>query len=99
MSVFRDKVLLITGGTGSFGNAVLRRFLTSDIKEIRIFSRDEKKQDEMRHRLQAQHPNEASKVHFVIGNEMAGSPKIDIVSVTGSVGAGESIMAAALVQD
>ena len=68
MSVFKDKVLLITGGTGSFGNAVLRRFLTSDIKEIRIFSRDEKKQDEMRHRLQAQHPKEASKVHFIIGN-------------------------------
>lgn len=49
MSVFKDKVLLITGGTGSFGNAVLRRFLQSDIKEIRIFSRDEKKQDDMRH--------------------------------------------------
>lgn len=67
MSVFKDKVLLITGGTGSFGNAVLRRFLTSDIKEIRI-SRVMKKQDEMRHRLQAQHPNEAAKVHFIIGN-------------------------------
>ncbi len=52
MSVFKDKVLLITGGTGSFGNAVLRRFLDSDIKEIRIFSRDEKKQDDMRHALQ-----------------------------------------------
>ena len=52
MSVFKDKVLLITGGTGSFGNAVLRRFLESDIKEIRIFSRDEKTQDDMRHRLQ-----------------------------------------------
>ena len=52
MSVFKDKVLLITGGTGSFGNAVLRRFLNSDIKEIRIFSRDEKKQDDMRHKLQ-----------------------------------------------
>ena len=52
MSIFKDKVLLITGGTGSFGNAVLRRFLDSDIKEIRIFSRDEKKQDDMRHRLQ-----------------------------------------------
>ena len=51
MSIFKDKVLLITGGTGSFGNAVLRRFLDSDIKEIRIFSRDEKKQDDMRHRL------------------------------------------------
>ena len=52
MSVFKDKVLLITGGTGSFGNAVLRRFLDSDIREIRIFSRDEKKQDDMRHKLQ-----------------------------------------------
>lgn len=52
MSIFKDKVLLITGGTGSFGNAVLRRFLDSDIKEIRILSRDEKKQDDMRHRLQ-----------------------------------------------
>ena len=52
MSVFQDKTLLITGGTGSFGNAVLRRFLNSDIKEIRIFSRDEKKQDDMRHHLQ-----------------------------------------------
>ena len=49
MSLFKDKVLLITGGTGSFGNAVLRRFLKSDVKEIRIFSRDEKKQDDMRH--------------------------------------------------
>ncbi len=49
--MFRDKILLITGGTGSFGNAVLRRFLDSDIKEIRIFSRDEKKQDDMRHHL------------------------------------------------
>lgn len=62
MSVFKDKVLLITGGTGSFGNAVLRRFLDSDIKEIRIFSRDEKKQDDMRHALQS------SKVKFYIGN-------------------------------
>ena len=68
MSVFKDKVLLITGGTGSFGNAVLRRFLTSDIKEIRILSRDEKKQDDMRHHLQANHPNEAAKVKFYIGN-------------------------------
>lgn len=62
MSVFKDKVLLITGGTGSFGNAVLRRFLDSDIKEIRIFSRDEKKQDDMRHQLQN------PKVKFYIGN-------------------------------
>ena len=50
--MFKDKVLLITGGTGSFGNAVAKRFLTSDIKEIRIVSRDEKKQDDMRHEYQ-----------------------------------------------
>jgi UDP-glucose 4-epimerase len=62
MTLFKDKVLLITGGTGSFGNAVLRRFLNSDIKEIRIFSRDEKKQDDMRHRLQD------PKVKFYIGD-------------------------------
>ena len=62
MSIFKDKVLLITGGTGSFGNAVLRRFLDSDIREIRIFSRDEKKQDDMRHALQN------PKVKFYIGN-------------------------------
>ena len=68
MSVFTDKVLLITGGTGSFGNAVLRRFLASDIREIRIFSRDEKKQDDMRHHLQAQYPEQAGKVKFYIGN-------------------------------
>ena len=68
MSIFKDKVLLITGGTGSFGNAVLRRFLDSDIKEIRIFSRDEKKQDDMRHHLQAQYPEQANKVKFYIGN-------------------------------
>ena len=68
MSVFKDKTLLITGGTGSFGNAVLRRFLDSDIKEIRIFSRDEKKQDDMRHFLQAQRPDVFNKVKFYIGN-------------------------------
>ena len=68
MSVFKDKTLLITGGTGSFGNAVLRRFLDSDIQEIRIFSRDEKKQDDMRHHLQAQRPDVAHKVKFYIGN-------------------------------
>ena len=60
--MFKDKVLLITGGTGSFGNAVLNRFLDSDIREIRIFSRDEKKQDDMRHRLQN------PKVKFFIGD-------------------------------
>lgn len=62
MSVFKDKVLLITGGTGSFGNAVLRRFLDSDIKEIRIFSRDEKKQDDMRHKFQN------NKIKYYIGD-------------------------------
>ena len=71
MSVFENKTLLITGGTGSFGNAVLRRFLTSDIKEIRIFSRDEKKQDDMRHHLQASYPESASKVKFYIGDVRA----------------------------
>ena len=59
---------MITGGTGSFGNAVLRRFLNSDIKEIRVFSRDEKKQDDMRHFLQANRENVAHKVKFYIGN-------------------------------
>ena len=68
MSIFKDKVLLITGGTGSFGNAVLRRFLDSDIREIRIFSRDEKKQDDMRHFLQANRSDVANKVKFYIGN-------------------------------
>ena len=56
MSIFAGKTLMITGGTGSFGNAVLKRFLRTDIAEIRIFSRDEKKQDDMRHELQAKHP-------------------------------------------
>lgn len=68
MSIFNDKTLLITGGTGSFGNAVLRRFLDSDIREIRIFSRDEKKQDDMRHMLQQSRPDLAGKVKFYIGN-------------------------------
>lgn len=68
MSIFKDKVLLITGGTGSFGNAVLNRFLTSDIKEIRIFSRDEKKQDDMRHEYQAKYPDYADKIQFYIGD-------------------------------
>src|SRR5574344_1049473 len=62
MSIFAGKTLMITGGTGSFGNAVLKRFLNSDLKEIRIFSRDEKKQDEMRHKLNSQ------KVNFIIGD-------------------------------
>ena len=68
MSLFKDKVLLITGGTGSFGNAVLNRFLKTDIGEIRIFSRDEKKQDDMRHDFQARMPEMAFKIKFYIGD-------------------------------
>ena len=68
MTIFKDKVLLITGGTGSFGNAVLNRFLSSDIKEIRIFSRDEKKQDDMRHEYQNRYPHLAHKIKFFIGD-------------------------------
>ena len=68
MSVFKDKTLLITGGTGSFGNAVLNRFLATDIGEIRIFSRDEKKQDDMRHEFQAKMPDVAEKIKFFIGD-------------------------------
>lgn len=66
--MFDNGTLLITGGTGSFGNTVLRHFLNSDIGEIRIFSRDEKKQDDMRHDLQANHPESYGKVKFYIGN-------------------------------
>jgi UDP-glucose 4-epimerase len=68
MSIFCDKTLLITGGTGSFGNAVLNRFLRTDIGEIRIFSRDEKKQDDMRHEYQAKYPDVAYKIKFFIGD-------------------------------
>ena len=68
MSIFKDKTLMITGGTGSFGNAVLNRFLATDIKEIRIFSRDEKKQDDMRHEYQAKYPQVAHKIKFYIGD-------------------------------
>lgn len=67
-SVFTDKTLLITGGTGSFGNAVLNRFLDTDIGEIRIFSRDEKKQDDMRHEYQAKYPQASGKIKFYIGD-------------------------------
>lgn len=67
-SYFNGKTLLITGGTGSFGSTVLKRFLTSDIGEIRIFSRDEKKQDDIRHELQSKHPEYAQKVKFYIGD-------------------------------
>ena len=68
MSLFANKTLLITGGTGSFGNAVLNRFLRTDIGEIRIFSRDEKKQDDMRHEFQAKMPDVAEKIKFYIGD-------------------------------
>ena len=68
MSTFKGKTLLITGGTGSFGNAVLDRFITSDIKEIRIFSRDELKQDNMRHEYQAKFPEASDKLKFYIGD-------------------------------
>lgn len=66
--MFENKTLLITGGTGSFGNAVLNRFLETDIREIRIFSRDEKKQDDMRHEFQAKMPEVAEKIKFFIGD-------------------------------
>lgn len=68
MSLFKGKTLMITGGTGSFGNAVLNRFLNTDIGEIRIFSRDEKKQDDMRHEYQAKMPEVADKIKFYIGD-------------------------------
>ena len=68
MSAFGGKTLMITGGTGSFGHTVLKHFLTTDIGEIRIFSRDEKKQDDMRHDLQARYPEHAGKVKFYIGD-------------------------------
>ena len=68
MSLFTGKTLLITGGTGSFGNAVLNGFLNTDIKEIRVFSRDEKKQDDMRHEFQAKMPEVADKIKFFIGD-------------------------------
>ncbi|MBQ9117772.1 MAG: polysaccharide biosynthesis protein [Clostridia bacterium] len=68
MSIFAGKTLMITGGTGSFGNAVLNRFLKTDIGEIRIFSRDEKKQDDMRHEYQAKMPEVAEKIKFFIGD-------------------------------
>ena len=79
MSVFRKKVLLITGGTGSFGNAVLNRFLQTGIGEIRIFSRDEKKQDDMRHEFQAKMPDAADKIKFYIGDVR------DLASVRGAM--------------
>ena len=68
MGLFTNKTLMITGGTGSFGNAVLNRFLKTDIGEIRIFSRDEKKQDDMRHEFQAKYPEVSDKIKFFIGD-------------------------------
>lgn len=68
MSLFKNKILMITGGTGSFGNAVLNRFLATDIGEIRVFSRDEKKQDDMRHEFQSKMPEVANKIKFFIGD-------------------------------
>ena len=79
MSIFAGKTLMITGGTGSFGNAVLNRFLATDIKEIRIFSRDEKKQDDMRHEFQARMPEAAGKIKFFIGDVR------DVASVKGAM--------------
>lgn len=68
MSIFAGKTLMISGGTGSLGNAVLNRFLRTDIGEISIFSRDEKKQDDMRHEYQAKYPDVANKIKFYIGD-------------------------------
>ena len=79
MSVFSGKTLMITGGTGSFGNAVLNRFLKTDIGEIRILSRDEKKQDDMRHEFQARMPEAAGKIKFFIGDVR------DLASVKGAM--------------
>lgn len=79
MSLFKGKTLLITGGTGSFGNVVLNRFLRTDISEIRIFSRDEKKQDDMRHEFQAKMPDVADKIKFYIGDVR------DLASVRGAM--------------
>ena len=79
MALFTNKTLLITGGTGSFGTAVLNRFLETDIGEIRIFSRDEKKQDDMRHEFQAKMPAVAEKIKFYIGDVR------DIQSVRGAM--------------
>ena len=89
MSLFKDKTLLITGGTGSFGNAVLRRFLLTDIGEIRIFSRDEKKQDDMRHEFQATVPEAAEKLRFYIGDVR------DPASIAGAMGGVDYVFHAA----
>ena len=82
MSVFSGSTLMITGGTGSFGKTVLERFLTSDVAQIRIFSRDEKKQDDMRHALQRKYPEESKKVRFYIGDVRDPGSLRDAVSGT-----------------
>ena len=93
MSLFKNKTLMITGGTGSFGNAVLNRFLATDIGEIRIFSRDEKKQDDMRHEYQAKMPEVANKIKFYIGDVR------DLQSVRGAMtGVGDDPPHAAALQ-
>ena len=89
MSLFAGKTLLITGGTGSFGTAVLNRFLNTDIGEIRIFSRDEKKQDDMRHEFQAKMPEASEKIKFYIGDVR------DLQSVRGAMGGVDYIFHAA----
>ena len=66
--LFKGKTLMVTGGTGSFGNAVLRRFLNTDIKQIRVFSRDELKQDDMRHFYEANYPEQCEKIRYYIGD-------------------------------
>ena len=78
MSLFKGKTLMITGGTGSFGNAVLNRFLKTDIGEIRVFSRDEKKQDDMRHDFQSRMPEVADKIKFYIGDALRLIPALGI---------------------
>ena len=91
--MFKDKTLMITGGTGSFGNAVLNRFLQTDIGEIRIFSRDEKKQDDMRHEFQAKMPEVSDKIKFFIGDVR------DLASVKNAIDGVDYIFhAAALMQ-
>lgn len=80
MSEFNGSTLLITGGTGSFGNTVLKHFLKSDIGQIRIFSRDEKKQDDMRHELQAKYPEYAGKVKFFVGDVRDPRSISDVIS-------------------
>lgn len=92
MSLFKQKTLMITGGTGSFGNAVLNRFLQTDIGEIRIFSRDEKKQDDMRHEFQAKMPEVADKIKFYIGDVR------DLSSVRGAMQGVDYVFHAALKQ-